>query len=371
MLRAPRLTPSGIPIGVSSDASYFGPDAARFLTELSVVPGELQAETNFETWRDRSLMHLLSARDLSFISIWSPTFLRPFLDRLEENIPLFVRRLADGWKDIPAQPDRADEIESICRNGQISSDQIWSMLDTISTWANGAAKSYIPDLAAQFSHAHIQGKGLLSTEAIISFPLIEYEHPVLALNSGFYEFLDEEEVPHLCHELTVKKSYGVMVTTPGGLYRYRTGDRVQMRGWAKPGVPLLEFIGREGNVSDICGEKLSEEFILNCLDGLQGFAALVPKSRPQPHYVVFVDQDEMGNAKAAMLRDKLDAMLSRNPHYAYAREIRQLSQLQVLRCQKPMQIYIAYMTEKAIRVGNIKPPVLLKENGWFERFMGE
>ena len=44
------------------------------------------------------------------------------------------------------------------------------------------------------------------------------------------------------------------MTTGSGLYRYRTGDLVEVGTDGR----AIRFIGRTGNVSDLVGEKLSE-----------------------------------------------------------------------------------------------------------------
>ena len=56
--------------------------------------------------------------------------------------------------------------------------------------------------------------------------------------------------------------YEVVVTTSGGLWRYRLGDRVLVDGFVQK-TPSLRFLGRPGNVSDLFGEKASRRNLLS------------------------------------------------------------------------------------------------------------
>ena len=52
----------------------------------------------------------------------------------------------------------------------------------------------------------------------------------------------------------------MVVTTGGGLYRYRLRDRVRVLDRIGQ-TASLEFIGREHGVVDLFGEKLDERFV--------------------------------------------------------------------------------------------------------------
>jgi hypothetical protein len=107
----------------------------------------------------------------------------------------------------------------------------------------------------------IQGKGLLATEGVVSVPLVEHGSCVAAATSHFFEFMEHlGSPPRLLHELEENHEYAVLLTTGGGLYRYRLGDRVRVVGFAS-NTPLLEFLGKEDGISDLCGEKLSPAFV--------------------------------------------------------------------------------------------------------------
>lgn len=72
------------------------------------------------------------------------------------------------------------------------------------------------------------------------------------------------------HELRTGESYTVIVTTGGGLWRYRLGDLVEVDG----------FFG--ASVSDLCGEKLAETFATHAIAAASASCACTPL-RPLPH----------------------------------------------------------------------------------------
>jgi hypothetical protein len=100
---------------------------------------------------------------------------------------------------------------------------IWPKLTLISCWGDGPARSAAASLARRFPHVEVQRKGLIATEAIVTIPF-GGRHP-LTIGSHFFEFLDPNGRARLAHQLEGGVEYTVVVTTAGGLYRYRLADR--------------------------------------------------------------------------------------------------------------------------------------------------
>ncbi len=320
--RAPERTVDGTPVGLESDVAYFGSALAPHLAVVSVAGPDLGHRAALETWRYLTLLRLVAAEDLSLISVWSPTFLLLLLHGLAQHGHALVRDLADGSLSLPGSPirvgatapdrDRAAKVERALDGPNPDTLRLWPRLDTLSCWTSGASAWFLPDLRRAFPGVWIQGKGLLATEGVVSLPLVGLEHPVLALNSAFFEFLDDREESRLAWELETGEEYGVLITTPGGLYRYDLGDRVRVMEWFKA-TPLVEFIGRAGTVSDLCGEKLDEPQVQAGLTEAGGFALLAPTLAPEPHYVLFVDECERTAEAAELLALELDRQLQVQP----------------------------------------------------------
>ena len=88
----------------------------------------------------------------------------------------------------------------------------------------------------------LQGKGLLSTEAVITVPS-DCGDPQLSADSNFYEFRRDNGQIYLADELLSGETYSVIVTTNSGLYRYQTDDLVLCTGHTPEGLPQLRFAG--------------------------------------------------------------------------------------------------------------------------------
>ncbi|MBE9198495.1 MULTISPECIES: GH3 auxin-responsive promoter family protein [unclassified Nodularia (in: cyanobacteria)] len=357
-------TPSGIPIGMVSDAAYFGQKLEDCILHLLAVPPEVSMVADIKEWRYLTALYLLAAEDISFISVWSPTFLLQIIEEIQLKYEDLIADIATGKSTSKIfSPERAEFLKQAVFNDIINFQKVWQKLSVISCWTDAAAKAFISQLQDLFPHVLIQGKGLLATEGVVTIPLVGCNTPVLAIDSGFYEFLDDNEQPRLCHQLVLGEIYRVVITTASGLYRYDLGDKVLVKGWFQA-TPLLEFVGRGGIVSDLCGEKLTEDFVLSCLGKQRGFAMLVPHIKPHPHYVLFLDGDEYDANSTITQGLQLDLALAANPQYEYARKLRQLGQLETVRVKNPLATYINYALSRGQRLGDIKPPALNLKSDW-------
>jgi hypothetical protein len=312
-----------VPVGLP-DAAYLGEQAGLVLAMQTAVPLEVGHLRDADVWRKQTLEHLLSARDLELISIWSPTFLLNLLDGISDP------------------------------------QQYWPRLKVISCWASGSSHRYAEQLKLLLPRAAIQPKGLLSTEAVITVPG-DGGRPALVGN-GFFEFATGNDLL-LEEELIIDSEYEVVVTTASGLYRYKTGDRVRFEGRNESGHAILEFIGRDSLVSDLVGEKLTETFVSGCLEAMKGVAMLVPDFS-NPGYVLICGQ-EPGAGDLAALENRLDA----NPQYAYAKKLGQLAPIRALLHKNPYSVIERAMVNRNVRLGDVKPVALRSEAFWLPLFM--
>lgn len=316
--RAPRAAPGGLPIGLGSDAAYFGAELAPLVLETLAVPPAAVACADLERWRTATCAQLAACRDLALVSVWSPTFL----------LELAAHVAID-----PA---------------------------VISCWDQASARPYAEELRRRFPRARVQGKGLLATEGVVSIPLEDLAWPVLAVDSGYFEFLDDAGRAHEASDLDPGADYELLMTTEGGLYRYAIGDKVRVHGYAGE-APLLEFTGRAA-VVDLCGEKLSEAFVNRALAtlGLK-FALLAPHARGRTGYALIVDAAEVGREQALDVALRAEGALAANPQYALARGLGQLAPLEVARRERPLEAWVGERLRRGQRLGDIKPPSLAHE----------
>ena len=378
-LRQPGTTAAGIRIGLANDAEYFGARLAADIGKLLAVSPAVGTVRDHARWQYLTLRYLMAAENLSLISVWSPTFLLDLIAALQlqyEQLADDISRgdisidLTGGQQDehpllLQAAPQRAAEVVAACRGSSVDTARLWPRLDTLSCWLDASAGRYRARLDALFPRVFIQGKGLLATEGVVSIPVVEANASVLAINSGFYEFVDSDEGIHLAHELEEGGVYRVIMSNHSGLYRYELGDQVRVVGHLAA-TPLLEFLGRSGNVSDICGEKLSEAFVQGLLGDADGFAMLFPCISDQSGYRLVLDEAQYSEVEARRLATQLDQRLTRNPQYAYARQLGQLMPLIALRVAAPWDRYVQYEGKRQRRLGDIKPSVLNQDETLLE-----
>lgn len=321
---------SGIPLGLP-DSAYLDESAGALLAAKSVAPFALSQIADIETWRRQTIAHLRAATNLELVSVWSPTFLL----RLLEDIP--------------------------------DPESCWPRLKLVSCWASAAAKPYADELRRRLPHAALQGKGLMSTEAVVTVPDTA-DQPVLAAH-GFTEFLGGSEIL-LEDALEPGREYEVVITTASGLYRYRTGDRVQMLTRNREGRAVLEFSGR-AMTSDMVGEKLSEAFVAACLQDVaqrfgigSDFVTLAAAARGPGYLLV------SATPPTPPILWEIESRLCANPHYAYARKLGQLKPLTGCHCPDALARIEKTGLSRGVRLGDIKPLALYTEPEWGEIFAG-
>jgi hypothetical protein len=335
----------GLPMSLGNDAQYFGEALVKPLLQTMAVPPAVAALETLEDWRFQTLLHLLSTPDLRLISVWSPSFILNLLHALPAMAEALCRQLP---------PVHAHRLEQGLDGAVPDTHKLWPHLDTLSCWTHGRAAAYLDELQRRFPQVHIQPKGLLATEGVVSIPLEGLSAPVLAADSGFFEFLDDTGAPRLAWELETGGVYEVVLSNNLGLYRYCLGDRVQVIGW-KADLPLLRFLGRGDRQVDLCGEKLDDAFVSQTLEKLPGFSLLCPRMKPQPHYLCISEKPVTTDVEAA---------LCRNPQYAYARRLEQLGSVQYRVRGDAGAQYLNWRLEQGQCLGDIKPTALLSDDGF-------
>lgn len=363
---------SVIPVGFDEDSAYLGGITRQLINRTLVTHPSLSQVGDMETFWRLTLLMLLQCPDLRFISVWHPSFLRLLIQRLRENWTSLIRDLDSGLTlidvAIPSNPMRAKELATLGCEDLLG---IWSELRLISCWTDGHSSSYARQLATLFPGVAIQSKGLVATEAIVTLPFRELRP--LAIRSHVFEFLDDDDRALAPWQLEKGGVYTIVVTTGGGLYRYRLGDRVEVEEFFFD-VPSLRFLGKDGQVSDFYGEKLNENFVATALQKVFAqnnvdpiFALLaIEETRVPPAYVLYVEtESELPESVA----QQLDIELRANPHYDLCVKLGQLGGAQVVRVRhNAFDLYTKRLSNMGMRIGDIKPTPLSLHSGW-HRFL--
>lgn len=369
----PASTPAGIPIGFGDDSEILGGRQARLVRAAMAVPGSVASIAAIPDFRRETLRHLLHCPDLRLISVWNPSFLTLLLERAQQDGPALLstprlQRIWDEWTGLPATRVNA--------RGRTLFEALWPRLRVISCWSSAAAGSAAARLRLLFPNTAIQPKGCIATEAMITFPWRNAGN-ALSIRSHFFEFVEvsvEDPQPLLAHQLQPGRRYSVVLTTSGGLYRYRLGDILECRGRIHQ-CPLLEFIGRESSVVDLVGEKLNAAHVQDVVCSVLASLSLQPAfwmvapqtTMPTPRYTLYI---QLGNGVPLphVLAADIETGLSQNFHYAYARRLGQLDPLDIYPIHPDADPETGFLEAQAAthaqRLGDIKRPVLHRGTHW-------
>lgn len=339
-------TARGVRVGASTDAEYLSRWTRPLVSRFFVMPPAI-ARLRGDDYYRASALHLL-ASDPEVISVWNPSMLLLLLEYIEAHRRELGRELARGTTAAGVW----------LRKRRVAEPLISAKL--ISCWGSAEAQPGFLALRRRFPQVFIQRKGLLATEAPITFPSLEAGGLLPLLNDVFLELESDDGSIARLHELECGREYGVVLSHAGGLLRYRLGDRVRVSHFAEQ-VPALDFVGRTDAVADLVGEKLHAGFVTSCMAGLgeaAGSAMLLPVRSGSPEGTAAGYLALSGSRDAFRLAELLEDALRRNPRYDEARDRGQLAPLRGLRVAGLEERYLRFFERKGMKRGDIKPRIL-------------
>ncbi len=373
-------TPGGTPIGFDEDSAYLGGAGRALVKRILCVPAEVKAISDLQDFRYATLLHLLAAGDLRMVSVWSPSFLTLLLEDLPLRWEALLRDLEQGTLTapsgapvaVPPPQKSAHRAARLAETGPHDLESAWPGLQLLSCWTDASAGRVLPALRAILPRVPIQPKGLLATEAFISLPFAG-AHP-LAITSHVLEFETDDGKVVGPEDLENGQEAAVVVSTSGGLYRYRLGDRVRVDGFVGA-TPSIRFLGKVDKTSDLCGEKLHEAFVDSTLSDLwkelsvsPRFAMLAPdENESRRGYTLFVESDSLPEN----LADDLEQRLRQSFHYDHCLHLGQLGAVRIFQIRhSAWKDFYDGCQARGQRPGDVKPSALDVHSGWELRFQG-
>lgn len=319
-------TEGGIPYGPEDGHAYNNlPDIVK---RLYVLPYELFYINDYDA-RYYAMLRISMEQKVTTIATLNPSTLTllckkiaPLSDRIindieegtlgeEFKIPKDIRIIIEN--KLKPNPKRAKELARILKTkGELLPKYFWPDLELIECWKGGTVKLYLKELPRYFGDVAIRDFGCLSTEARSSIPLSDTgANGVLAINTNFYEFIPKEDIDKkdkrtfLSTELEKGKEYLLIVTTPGGLYRYNIDDVVKVTGYFNA-TPMIEFMQKGHNAVSLTGEKIYEQHVIEavkrasdkCGVDIASFCAYA-ETGDEPRYVFLAEPE-----KSFPLKDK-------------------------------------------------------------------
>jgi hypothetical protein len=353
----PEIAPNGKRIGSISDADYVRGSVAERLLGSALIPAGVLDASPATSWRRATLVALLGAEDLAFLSLWSPTFLTALLQPLLDPASPDHHSMLDALNsNLPAH--RMSSLERSLGDGHFGT--LWPALAAISVWMDGPSAGSAARLRPWFPQSAWCPKGLLATEGVVTFSWGNSGLNPLAIDSHVLEFLDDKGAPCPISALEEGHRYSPLISTSGGLYRYRLGDIVEVTG-RLGAIPCVRFAGREDARCDLVGEKLDETLVDAVFDrafGKASGACLVPVPDSIPQYYLLLVPAQHG-PRLDRIRVEVEAELQRVFHYAHARRLGQLASLEACAVHDPATLLQLSWEATGARAGDSKPRALV------------
>ncbi|MEO7292836.1 MAG: GH3 auxin-responsive promoter family protein, partial [Ginsengibacter sp.] len=124
VLKETRFTSSGIRIGLEMDAEYFNPFIGFLISKTMAVDPSVIKIKDSNVFYFETLQQLLCKKDLSFVSVWSPTFFLQLDNFLRNNLEQLIKAISI------IDPKRSSEINKIPKKDFTWKD-LWPQLALI------------------------------------------------------------------------------------------------------------------------------------------------------------------------------------------------------------------------------------------------
>jgi hypothetical protein len=203
-----------------------------------------------------------------------------------------------------AQPRRAAELRDKLRlEGRLTPSLAWPNLSFIGTARGGTSDFYFERFPAYFGDIPQFGGVYGTAEGTFAVCHdFNTDGSILALESGFYEFIPEDqwEVAQpktlLPVELKVGDRYRILVTSYSGFYRYDIGDVIEVVGFYGQ-TPMIIFRHRHGGLLSSTTEKTTEFHVSQTMQALQqefnlaldDFCITLSEDEFPAHYLVNIE----------------------------------------------------------------------------------
>lgn len=337
------------------------------LERVMAVPSAVTFTKTMDESQFATLAYLCERRDLSLVSVWSPTFWLTLLDRLETwREPLAETLRSGSWKlagwdsrglRAPRDPAAAELLSS--RSGLDLYAALWPRLKLISCWDSAGSADWAGEVRRRHPKALVQGKGLWATEGVITIPF-RGRFPA-AITSHFLEFLDLDTGKiHPTWDLRAGQNVQPLLSGGHGLLRYKLNDGLVVKENLLA-TPTFEFRGRLRE-TDLVGEKMSSGLAESAFDQVESVTGVRPLSLfavrtkgKSPYYMLLVKNCDVC---PVVIGETTERALGQVFHYRLARELGQLGPVRVQMHAQPETLYQRVQVAKGMLSGDIKMEAL-------------
>jgi hypothetical protein len=335
--------PSGVPCGqISGLAATTRPRPGQYLFVPPVATARIHdpAARHYATLR-----FALATKNIGMVVTANPSTLIDFARRADQQSESLLRDIHDGTLscNVPAEVRellnpairrrnrrRARELERLAsRQGVLLPKDAWPELEALAVWTGGSIGVFLPKLPELYGDTVVRDHGLSASEGRMTIPISNGTSAgLLDFYHHYFEFIpvDEHGKPSPmvleAHELKKGRDYYILLTTSGGLYRYDIHDVVRCVGF-RGQAPMLEFLNKGKNFSNLTGEKLSEHQVVRAVEKsfreMQlpiEFFTVAPVMEAHARYILLVEQRNRWGREAELAM-RVHANLARlNEEYA-------------------------------------------------------
>ncbi len=277
---------SGTPYGSASGHVYKNlPSLAR---KKYVLPEEVFGIGDYELKYLVILRLALPCRNLSCIATANPSTLLKLLSVADDHREALRQDVSRGTFHqagrlspqvraaitplLGCAPDRARELDRVLASEKPTFAELWPNLRLIITWTGGSCRIALAALRRALPPGVcIAELGYLSSEFRGTIT-VDLERNVGAptIHENFFEFVERDDWDagrkefRTVEEIEEGQEYYIFITTGAGLYRYFMNDIVAVTGMFRA-TPAIEFVRKGKGVTNITGEKLSENQVVSAV----------------------------------------------------------------------------------------------------------
>jgi len=371
-------TPSGLPYGSTSGHIYKNMPA--IVRRAYSIPYEVFEIEDYQA-KYYTIMRIALEHDVHFLATANPSSILQLMDKANAYSEELIRDIRDGTlssaqnmaagirqsveKRLKANATRARQLEQMRarREGMLVPGDYWPGLGLIGCWKGGTVGHYLEKFEQWFNPdgtrpVPVRDWGYLSSEARGSIPLSDKgSKGVLTVATNFFEFVAVDDVesnpdspeswPFLtAADLEMDGEYYIFVTTTSGLYRYDINDVIQVAGRYQ-GTPEIVFLRKGRGMTNITGEKVSVNQVIDAVQNASRLTGLVPA-----HFKAEADTER----SRYILRVEFAGQTEERQQVTFLREVDRYLK----------QVNIEYKAKRdSARLG--APVMHVMREGWYER----
>jgi len=391
-------TECGLPYGAESGHGYKHLTPA--IRSFYALPYEVFEIKNYDA-RYYAILRIAAEQNITTIATMTPSTIILLCQRLDDLGETLADDIEKGMisakfdiskdirekieKPLKANPEKASFIRAVLKEKKsLFPKYIWPELELIECWKRGTEGLYLKEFPKYFGDVPVRDFGYFSSEARSSIPMSDAgAGGVLAINANFYEFIPKEDIDKkkkrilFADQLEKDREYFIVITSPGGLYRYNIDDLIRVDGFFNK-TPVIEFVQKGTNVTSVTGEKLYESQVVEALEkassekalSIKFFSATIEFGK-LPRYVFLVEFNKnlSHEVKREFLKSVDHRLSGLNEEYEFNRNSQELGKpvLKVVRAGG-FQKFREKRVKEGMHDSQFKIPKLTSDREFHKKF---